>query len=125
MADTFINLTPAAVDNMTRLMADNDMAGFGLRFGVRGGGCSGYSYLLEFSDGPEEGDMSLQVEGINVFVPPLKRDFVKGCTINFVDELMETGFKIHNPNVQRTCGCGESFEIAEGDKSKTEATATA
>ena len=111
MAQTFINLTPTAVENMRRLMADNDMAGFGLRFGVRGGGCSGYSYLLEFSDGPEEGDMSLEVAGIPIFVPPLKRDFVKGCTIHFVDELMETGFKIQNPNVQRTCGCGESFEI--------------
>ena len=123
MAETFINLTPAAAENMTRLMAANEMAGFGLRFGVRGGGCSGYSYLLEFSDGPEEGDMSLQVGGINVFVPPLKRDFVKGCTIHFVDDLMETGFKIQNPNVQRTCGCGESFEITESGETVVSTTA--
>ena len=108
-----ITLTADAVNNITRLLKENDMEGFALRFGVRGGGCSGYSYLMEFSDGPEEGDITLTQDGVTVHVAELKRDFVKGCSIDFVDDIMETGFKIKNPNVQRTCGCGESFDIAE------------
>ncbi len=113
MSEPFITLTPEAVSNITRLLSEHDMQGSALRFGVRGGGCSGYSYLLEFSDGPEEGDITQEIDGVTVHLAALKRDFIKGCTIDFVDGLMETGFKIRNPNVKRTCGCGESFDIED------------
>jgi len=113
MSEALITLTPDAVNNITRLLSDSDMEGQSLRFGVRGGGCSGYSYLLEFSDVPEEGDITQEINGVKVFIAELKRDFIAGCTIDFVDELLETGFKIKNPNVKRSCGCGESFDIDE------------
>ncbi len=108
-----VTLTPAAVEHLRRIMAENGLEGAGLRFGIRDGGCSGYSYILEFESAPHEGDEVFEFEGIPLFVAPLKRDFIQGCVIDYVDELLETGFKIRNPNVKRTCGCGESFEIDE------------
>ena len=113
MSEALITFTPDAVNNINRLLSDSDMEGHSLRFGVRGGGCSGYSYLLEFSDAPEDGDITQEIDGVKVYIAELKRDFITGCTIDFVDGLLETGFKINNPNVKRSCGCGESFDIDE------------
>ena len=107
------DVSPTAIKHAKRRLLDAGEPVVGLRVGVRGGGCSGYSYLLEFSDGPEEGDLTQQIDGVTVHIAELKRDFVKDCTIDFVDGLLETGFKIKNPNVQRTCGCGESFDIQD------------
>lgn len=119
--DTFIDLSDEAVRQIHFMLEDDDMVGAGLRFGVQGGGCSGYSYVLEFAAEPEEGDMVIEVKGVPVFIPPLERHFVKNCTIEWVDELLEVGFKIRNPNIQRTCGCGESFEVTEVAKDDTAA----
>ena len=114
MSQPFVSLTPTAIENLKKLLTDNDMEGHGLRFGVQGGGCSGYSYLMEFEPGAQDGDTTFHIDGVPLFLAPLKRDFLKGVVIDYVDELMETGFKIHNPNVERACGCGESFDIPEG-----------
>lgn len=114
MSQPFVSLTPTAIENLKKLLVDNDMAKHGLRFGVQGGGCSGYSYLMEFEPEPQDGDITFHIEGVPLYLAPLKRDFVRGVVIDYVDELMETGFKIHNPNVERACGCGESFDIPEG-----------
>ncbi len=111
--EAFINLSDEAVSQINLMLAEDDMAGAGLRFGVQGGGCSGYSYVLEFVSEPEEGDLVQKIKGVPVFIPALERQFVKDCTIEWVDELLEVGFKIRNPNIQRTCGCGESFEVTE------------
>ena len=111
MSESFIQLSTTAVENIIRLRVENDMDNFGLRFGITGGGCSGYRYVLEFCDGPEDGDMELDVQGIPIFVAELKRDYLEGTTIDFIDEIMESGFKINNPNAKRACGCGESFDI--------------
>ncbi len=114
MSQSFVSLTPSAMENLKKLLVDNDMEGHGLRFGVQGGGCSGYSYLMEFEEQPQEGDVTFNINGVSLYLAPLKRDFLRGVVIDFVDELMETGFKIRNPNVERACGCGESFDIPEG-----------
>ena len=114
MSESIINLTPIAANQLKTMIADaaEDDAPVGLRFGIQGGGCSGYSYILEFST-PEEGDTVTDINGVPVYIAPLRQDFLQGTTIDFVDELLETGFKIHNPNVQRACGCGESFDISD------------
>jgi iron-sulfur cluster assembly protein len=121
MTQPFVSLTPTAIENLKQLLSDNDMAGHGLRFGVQGGGCSGYSYLMEFEESPQEGDITFSIDGVSLFLAPLKREFLRGVVIDFVDELIETGFKIHNPNVDRACGCGESFDIPEGKGATQEA----
>lgn len=110
--NTIIDLTPDAIQALKGMLSDAEEAELGLRFGIQGGGCSGYSYILEFS-GPEEGDTSTTIQGVPVHIAPLKQDFLQGTVIDFVDELLETGFKIRNPNVKRECGCGESFDITD------------
>ena len=118
-AERPIQLSPIAVKNIHVMLKENDMEGHGLRFGIRGGGCSGYSYVLEFQAEPDEGDLSYEVEGIPVFVGAFKRDYLQGTTIDDKDTDWETGFEIKNPNARRACGCGESFDI-DDKAAKTE-----
>ncbi|MCB9763002.1 MAG: iron-sulfur cluster assembly accessory protein [Alphaproteobacteria bacterium] len=108
-----IHLSKPAIENIRDILKDNDMDGYGLRFGIRGGGCSGYSYLLEFAEAPEADDAVTEIEGIPVFVGAFKRDFLQGTTIDYLTNEWESGFKINNPNARRPCGCGESFDIDE------------
>ena len=110
-----VTVSPNALVSIRELLQDNDMVGYGLYVGIRGGGCSGYSYCLEFREAPEEGDLVLDHEGLQIFVGSLKRDYLSGTVIDYQDSLMESGFKILNPNARRQCGCGESFDIDVDD----------
>lgn len=82
----------------------------GLRLGIRGGGCSGLSYVLELSD-ERQGDNVIMLETCRVYVDPKSALFLEGCTLDYVRGLMETGFKVLNPRSSKACGCGESFSI--------------
>jgi iron-sulfur cluster assembly accessory protein len=116
MADAIVQLSTAAVEQIRELQDEHDMAGHALRLAIRGGGCSGYSYQLEFVEAPElEDDTEYEFQGIRVIVGALKRDYLKGTVIDFEDTLLEAGFKIKNPNAKRHCGCGESFDIDEAE----------
>lgn len=111
-----VSMTESGQKHILRLLNENEMKGFGLRFGVQGGGCSGYSYLLEFEDGPQEDDEVFAFGAdagatVRVFVNPLHMGYVRGSTIDFKDELLGAGFHIENPNVKRKCGCGTSFDV--------------
>jgi iron-sulfur cluster assembly protein len=81
---------------------------FGLRFGLKDGGCSGYFYLLDFEQQPDDDDMVHEEFGVRVFIHPLHLPFLAGSTIKYKSDLFESGFYVDNPNVERACGCGES-----------------
>jgi iron-sulfur cluster assembly protein len=87
----------------------------GLRVGVRGGGCSGFQYALAF-DEQRDGDSVFEDKGIRLLVDNPSLPYVKGSTIDFVDELQGAGFKVENPNVIAACGCGSSFRVAEEEE---------
>lgn len=106
-----VAMTEQGQKHIARLLNENQMAGFGLRFGVQGGGCSGYSYLLEFEEAPAEDDEVHTFGEVRVFVNPLHLQYVRGSVIDFKDELIGAGFHIENPNVKRKCGCGTSFDV--------------
>ncbi|HJN76423.1 MAG TPA: iron-sulfur cluster assembly accessory protein [Myxococcota bacterium] len=110
-----VTISPLALESVRELLADNDMEGWGLYIGIRGGGCSGYSYQLEFVEEPHDDDLVYEFEGVDVFVGPLKREYLAGTVIDYKDTLMEAGFKILNPNAKRACGCGESFDIDDAN----------
>jgi len=80
-----------------------------LRMKVVGGGCSGFQYELAFDDGVGEDDHCVEAGGVRVVVDPKSALFLKGSTLDYLDGLMESGFKITNPNATTTCGCGQSF----------------
>ena len=107
-----VNLTDNAVENLRRLQTEFEMEGFGLRFGITGGGCSGYKYVLELEEDPIEGDEVIEpAEGVRVFLHADHREKLQNSTIDWVDTLMEQGFRIDNPQAKNACGCGESVDF--------------
>ena len=80
-----------------------------LRVGIKGGGCSGFSYLLDLVDAPAEGDEQLDSRGIKIVCDPKSYLYLNGSTVDFHDEMMGRGFVFNNPNATSTCGCGSSF----------------
>ena len=114
MTDTqteIITLTDAARSEVTRLLAEEERQGLGLRLAVAGGGCSGLSYQVEFTR-QEPGDHVQEVSGgIRIFVDPKSLLYLKGMTMEFKGGISGRGFAFANPNAENTCGCGESFSV--------------
>jgi iron-sulfur cluster assembly protein len=80
-----------------------------LRVGVKGGGCSGFSYLLDLTEAQKETDEVFEAHGVKVICDPKSLLYLSGVTIDFKDEIMGRGFVFNNPNATSTCGCGSSF----------------
>ncbi len=104
-----IELTQKAVDEVQRLLKQEQKEGWGLRVGVVGGGCSGLSYTLAFDEKPNEDDSVVEVNGIRLFVDPKSSLFLSGMKLDYSTELLSGGFKFENPNATRSCSCGSSF----------------
>lgn len=113
-SDTMITLTEPAADKIKTLMAEEDEVAV-LRVAVQGGGCSGFEYALGFDRGAQEGDHEFNLHGVDVVVDPVSAPYLQGATIDFLNGLQESGFKIDNPNVSASCGCGHSFQVEEGE----------
>jgi iron-sulfur cluster assembly protein len=103
-----ITLTKSAAKKIKTLLTEKQETG--IRAGVQGGGCSGFTYQLKF-DNEKENDRIIESHGVNVYVDSKSFLYLMGTEIDFVDELNQSGFKFVNPNAKRTCGCGESFSI--------------
>jgi iron-sulfur cluster assembly accessory protein len=115
--DTIISLTPVAAAKIRELMAEEEDAGtLVLRVAIQGGGCSGFQYGLGFDAGAAEGDVELSLEGIPVVIDPYSAPYLRGTTIDFLNSISESGFKIDNPNAVSSCGCGHSFQVDEGEE---------
>ena len=113
---TLVSLTPTAASKIRDLMAEEPDAGdLVLRVAIQGGGCSGFQYGLGFDSGAAEGDEILDLEGVRVVVDPFSAPYLRGATIDFLNGLQESGFKIDNPNATASCGCGHSFQVEEGE----------
>ncbi len=107
-----IEITERAVSEVRRIITEQALPeGTGLRVGVKGGGCSGFSYTLGFDDSVAETDQVNEVEGIKVICDPKSFLYLNGTQIDFEDNLMGRGFKFGNPNAAKSCGCGESFSV--------------
>jgi iron-sulfur cluster assembly protein len=113
---TLLALTESAASKIKELQADEpDGEAAVLRVAVQGGGCSGFEYALGFDRGPQDGDHELESHGVSVVVDPFSAPYLQGAEIDFVNTIQEAGFKIENPNVASSCGCGHSFQVAEGE----------
>ena len=108
-AEPVVTLTEKAAEMVKAAMAKEKVAGFGLRVGVVGGGCSGFQYHLAFEEAPGADDAVLEQHGVRIFVDGIGREHLGGVTIDYVTGLHGAGFKFLNPNASRTCGCGSSF----------------
>lgn len=107
-----IVITPKAAEQIKRIKAENNVPqSYGLRAGVKGGGCSGMSYVLAFDEKPREGDETFEIEGISVFIDQKSLMYLSGTELDFTDGLNGTGFVFNNPHAKKTCGCGSSFGV--------------
>ena len=106
-----ISLTPNAIAKVKRIMAQQNPVPAGLRVGVVGGGCSGFSYSLQFDTNAGMMDKVFDMDGLKVFVDATSIMYLNGCRVDYVETLEGAGFKFENPNVKSTCGCGSSFNV--------------
>jgi iron-sulfur cluster assembly protein len=105
-------LTPRALQEVRKIREENGIPEtHALRLGVKGGGCSGLSYVLAFDDGQRAGDTEFMFEELVVKVDPKSLFYLSGTTLDFSDGLNGRGFVFNNPNAARTCGCGSSFGV--------------
>ena len=107
-----IDMTERAVKEVRRILGEQNLPDqTALRVGVKGGGCSGFSYTLGFDDQSSETDQVFEREGVRVICDPKSFLYLNGTQLDFEDSLMGRGFKFVNPNAAKSCGCGESFSV--------------
>ena len=108
-----IELTETAAKEIKSIIEDNEELKNAdkvyLRVGVKGGGCSGFSYTMDITENKSERDEEFEVKGVNVITDPKSLLYLEGTVISFKDTVMERGFSFNNPNASGTCGCGQSF----------------
>lgn len=104
-----VTLTAGAIAQLNRLRAEQQIpAHYGLRIGVKGGGCSGFSYLIGF-DEQKERDTVFEFEGVRIYMDKAHSLYLLGMEIDWAEGLNNRGFVFNNPNAKETCGCGTSF----------------
>lgn len=106
-----VNFTPTAIAKVKEIMAQQNPVPAGLRVGVVGGGCSGFSYSMSFENGAGMMDKTFDFDGLKVYVDATSLMYLKGVSVDYVETLEAAGFKFDNPNVKSTCGCGSSFNV--------------
>ena len=104
-----IILTAKAIEMTKKALEEEGLKDHGLRVAVRGGGCSGLEYALDFADSARPGDSVYEYDGLKVYIDMASLQFLKGTEIDYVSGLQGSGFKFKNPNAKRSCGCGHSF----------------
>ncbi len=105
-----IVITRKALEEIERIRQNNNIPQeYGLRMGVKAGGCSGFMYSLGFDSEPRPDDAVFDLDGLRVFIDSKSLFYLMGVRLDFIDELMTRGFTFQNPRAVRTCGCGNSF----------------
>ena len=113
-ATSIVSITDKAAEKARALLKDRGAEEASLRVFVVGGGCSGYQYGMAISQGREDDDIVIEQSGVTVLVDPESAPLMQGAEIDYVDDLMKSGFTIFNPNAVKSCACGSSFQTAEG-----------
>jgi len=106
-----IRLTKKAIEMAKKAVERRTQPTEGLRLGVRGGGCSGVSYAIEFADKVRGRDHVFEFDGLKIVIDPKSLIYLRGSVLDYEVKLMQHGFKFRNPNEKSGCGCGESFTV--------------
>ena len=106
-----VTLTPDAITEVRRLQEVQGLGGAALRLGVKGGGCSGLSYTVNFDTEMGPYDQSYEVEGIRIIVDMKSAIYLQGTQLYYQKDMLSGQFKFSNPNAAKSCGCGESFSV--------------
>ena len=111
--EPLVRLSDAAAGKLRELTAAEPNPHIGLRVYVYSGGCSGYRYGMMLEDQPTAEDLTVESNGVRVYVDGQSQEHLSGSEIDYVDTLMGAGFTVNNPNAVAACGCGSSFRTAE------------
>jgi iron-sulfur cluster assembly protein len=109
-----VSITELAAEKARELMVSRELPDGALRVFVAGGGCSGYQYGMALARSTEEDDVVLEANGVRIVIDPESAQYLEGAEIDYVDDIMKSGFSIHNPNATKSCACGSSFQTEDG-----------
>ena len=109
-----ITITEKAAAKAKSILEEKGVPEGALRVFVVGGGCSGYQYGMALAKEADEDDFVIEAEGLRLLVDPESATHLQGAEIDYVDDLMKSGFSIYNPNAVKSCACGQSFQTAQG-----------
>ena len=109
-----VNITARAAEKAIALLEARELPDGALRVFVAGGGCSGYQYGMALARSMEEDDIVLEQLGVKIVVDPESAQYLSGAEIDYVEDVMKSGFSIFNPNATKSCACGSSFQTADG-----------
>ena len=112
--EAIVTITEKAAEKAVALLKDKGAENAALRVFVVGGGCSGYQYGMAIAHEREEDDIVIENLGVTVVVDPESAPLMRGAEIDYVDDIMKSGFTIFNPNAVKGCACGSSFQTADG-----------
>ena len=105
------SITKAAVKKAFFLMEKEGTPDYILRIGVKGGGCSGFSYVLKFDKETKEDDIVIESNGLTIACDPKSIEYLEGIEVDYETNLLKAGFRFNNPTARRSCSCGESFSV--------------
>ena len=108
-----VNITDKAAEKALALLAARELPEGALRVFVAGGGCSGYQYGMALARAAEADDIVIEQLGVRILVDPESAQYLSGAEIDYVDDVMKSGFSIFNPNATKSCACGSSFQTAD------------
>ena len=111
---TIITVTDKAAAKAKSILADKCVENGALRVFVVGGGCSGYQYGMAIARNREDDDIAIDVSGLTILVDAESAPLLDGAEVDYVEDLMKSGFTIFNPNAVKSCACGSSFQTADG-----------
>ncbi|MDY6780054.1 MAG: iron-sulfur cluster insertion protein ErpA [Halobacteria archaeon] len=106
-----LTITDRASEKAQEIMESKGLEGYGVRIYIQQGGCSGYSYGMQFDDDVGDDDHVVEEKGVRLIVDSHSAEYLEGSEVDYVESLESTGFDINNPNAESTCGCGESFKV--------------
>jgi iron-sulfur cluster assembly protein len=112
-----VNITDAAAEKAKALLEARDLPQGALRVFVAGGGCSGFQYGMALARSTEDDDIIIEQSGVRIVVDPESAQYLQGAEIDYVDDIMKSGFSIFNPNATKSCACGSSFQTQGGEGS--------
>ncbi len=111
---TFVTVTDKAAAKAQAILTERGIENGALRVFVVGGGCSGYQYGMAIARNREDGDIAIDISGVTILVDQESAPLLQGAEVDYVEDLMKSGFTIFNPNAVKSCACGSSFQTADG-----------
>ncbi len=112
-----VTLTQPAADAVREVMTQKNLEGYALRLFISGGGCSGYQYGLTLDSNIRPEDLIAETDGIKLIIDEVSIKYLQGATVDYIEGMTSSGFKIINPNAASSCGCGQSFNSTDGESS--------